>query len=405
MTELAELYIDLHRNPELSGAEERTAGVVAAALRRAGWEVTERVGGYGVVGVLANGDGPTVWLRADIDALPVREETGLDYASMVTAVDAAGETVPVAHACGHDMHTAALIGAAGQLAATTDEWSGTAVAVFQPAEENLSGAQAMIDDGVLTRFPHPDVVLGQHVAPGPAGMVFYHPEYTLAASDALEITLHGKGGHGSRPETTVDPIVMAAAVILRLQTIVGREVAAGDQAVVTVGVVEAGTKNNIIPETATLKLSVRTFDPVVREKVLASITRIVNAEAQASGAERMPDVQVLYGGPATHNDSSALDRVVTAFNEQFPGRVMEGPAGTGSEDFGRFGLAAGVPAVYWFLGGADPALFAPPADLFQVLAEIPSNHSPQYAPVIEPTLTTGVAALVTAARAWLAPGG
>lgn len=401
MSDLADLYIDLHRNPELSGHEERTAGVVAGALRAAGYEVTERIGGYGLIGVLRNGDGPTVWLRADMDALPVKEETGLDYASTVTVVNDEGENVAVAHACGHDMHTAALIGAAGRLASTTDEWKGTVVTVFQPAEENLSGALAMVDDGLLDKAPHPDVVLGQHVAPGPAGMVFYHPEYTLAASDALEIKLYGKGGHGSRPEATIDPIVMAASVILRLQTIVSREVAASDQAVVTVGVVEAGTKNNIIPEEATLKLSVRTFDPTVREKVLASITRIVNTEAQASGAERAPEITTLYSGPATHNDAAALETVVGAFNEAFPGRVMQVPPGSGSEDFGRLGAAAGAPAVYWFLGGADPQLFAPPANLFQVLGEIPSNHSPEYAPVIEPTLTMGVAALVTAAKAWL----
>lgn len=401
MSALAEIYLDLHQHPELSGAEVRTAGIAAAALAEAGYTVTERVGGHGVVGVLVNGDGPTVWLRADMDALPVLEETGLDYASTVTAVDADGETVPVAHACGHDMHTTALIGAAQQLAATTADWAGTVVAVFQPAEENLSGARAMVDDGLLDRVPHPTVILGQHVAPGPAGMLFYHPEYTLAASDALEITLFGRGGHGSRPEATVDPIVMAAAVILRLQTIVGREVAATDQAVVTVGVVEAGTKNNIIPETATLKLSVRTFDPVVRSKVLAAVERIVRGEAAASGAPREPEIVTLYSGPATHNDADALATVLSAFRARFGGQVMEVPAGTGSEDFGQLGAAAGAPSVYWFLGGADPQLFAPPADLFQVLAEIPSNHSPEYAPVIEPTLSMGVDALVTAARAWL----
>lgn len=401
MTDLKNVYIDLHRHPELSGQEERTAGIVAGALTSAGYEVVEGVGGHGVVGILRNGDGPTVWLRADMDALPVEEETGLDYASTVTAVNDDGETVPVAHACGHDMHTTALIGAAAKMASTVDEWKGTLVAVFQPAEEDLSGAKAMVDDGLLEKAPHPDVVLGQHVAPGPAGMLFYHPGYTLAASDALQITLFGKGGHGSRPEATIDPIVMAAAVILRLQTIVGREVAATDQAVVTVGVVEAGTKNNIIPDDATLKLSVRTFDPLVRTKVLAAIDRVVKGEAMASGAEREPEITTLYSGPATHNDEAALERVVGAFNTAFAGRVMEVPPGSGSEDFGQLGAAANAPSVYWFLGGADPTLFAPPADLFQVLGEIPSNHSPEYAPVIEPTLSMGVAALVTAARAWL----
>lgn len=401
MTELSEIYIDLHRNPELSGQEERTAGIVAAELAGSGYSVVERIGGHGVAGILRNGDGPVVWLRADMDALPVAEATGLDYASTVVAVDADGETVPVMHACGHDMHVTALLGATRVLADTRGEWSGTVVAIFQPAEENLSGARAMIDDGLLDRVPRPDVVLGQHVAPGPAGMVFYRPGPILAASDALEIRLYGRGGHGSRPETTVDPVVMAASVILRLQTIVSREVAAGDAAVVTIGMVEAGTKNNIIPDEATLKLSVRTYDPAVREKVLASITRIVEAEAQAAGAERTPDVISLYSAPATVNDADANAKVVGAFLAELGPVAMEVPPGTGSEDFGIFGSAAGVPSVYWFLGGADPALFAPPADLMQVIADIPSNHSPEYAPVIEPTIAVGTAALVAAAGAWL----
>lgn len=400
--QLSEIYIDLHRHPELAGQEERTAGIVAGELKAAGYEVVENIGGYGVAGVLRNGEGPTVWLRADMDALPVREATGLDYASDVTVVDTAGETVPVMHACGHDMHVTSLIGAARTLVQTREEWQGTVVAIFQPAEENLSGARAMIDDGLLDRVPRPDIVLGQHVAPGPAGMLFYRPGYTLAASDALEIRLFGKGGHGSRPETTVDPVVMAAAVILRLQTIVSRNVAATEQAVVTVGLVEAGTKNNIIPDDARLELSVRTYNPAVRETVLAAITRIVNAEAEASGADRAPEIRTMYNAPATDNDQAATAKVVEAFAEKFgAARVMEVPPGTGSEDFGILGDAAGVPSVYWFLGGADPKLYAPPADFMKVLAELPSNHSPEYAPVIEPTLTMGVGALVTAARAWL----
>lgn len=401
MTDLKDIYIDLHRHPELAGQEERTAGIVAADLTETGYEVIEHIGGHGVVGILRNNDGPVVWLRADMDALPVAENTGLDYASTAHAVDADGETVPVMHACGHDMHVTALIGAARDLAANRDDWSGTVVTVFQPAEENLSGARAMIADDLLDRVPRPDVVLGQHVAPGPAGMVFYKPGPILAASDALEITLFGKGGHGSRPETTVDPVVMAASTIMRLQTIVSREVAAGDQAVVTIGVVEAGTKNNIIPETATLKMSVRTYDPDVRDSVLASITRIVNAEAQAADAERMPEITTLYGAPATVNDDDATAKVVASWTERLGPIALPVPPGTGSEDFGVFGRAAGVPSVYWFLGGADPKLFAPPAELMKVLAELPSNHSAEYAPVIEPTITVGAKALVAAAKAWL----
>ncbi len=401
MTDLKDLYVDLHAHPELSGQEKRTSGIVAGALRESGYEVIEHVGGYGVVGILRNGEGPTVWLRADMDALPVKEATGLDYASEVVVEGADGIPTPVMHACGHDMHVTALVGATATLAGSTDEWKGTVVAVFQPAEENLSGARAMVDDGLLDKAPHPDVVLGQHVAPGPAGMVFYHPGATLAASDALEITLFGRGGHGSRPETTVDTVVLAASVIMRLQTIVSREVAAGDEAVVTVGRVEVGTKNNIIPGEGVLALSVRTYTPEVREKVLAAIKRIVEGEAAAAGADRMPEIRTVYHSPPTVNDDAATTRVIDAFTTAFPGRVLPVPAGTGSEDFGILGSAAGAPSVYWFLGGADPELFAPPADLMTVLGQIPSNHSPEYAPVIEPTTTMGVAALVTAARAWL----
>ena len=402
MTDLAATYIDLHQHPELSGQEERTAGIVAAALRAAGYAVTEHIGGHGVTGVLENGDGPTVWLRADMDALPVKEETGLEYASDVVATDAAGELTAVMHACGHDMHVTGLIGAAQMMAATKGDWSGTLVTVFQPSEENLRGAQSMVDDGLLDKVPHPDVVLGQHVAPGPAGMLFYHPGATLAASDALEIILHGKGGHGSRPETTIDPVVMAAAVVMRLQTIVGREVPSTDQAVVTVGVLEAGTKNNIIPDEAKLQLSVRTFDPAVRGRVLAAIERIVKAEAAASGAVRDPEIRTMYAAPATVNNAEVTTKVVEAFGAKFGAqRIMQVPAGSGSEDFGILGAAAGAPYFYWFLGGADPKLFAPPANFMQVLNELPSNHSPKYAPVIEPTLAMGVGALVTAARAYL----
>lgn len=398
---LEELYLDLHQHPELSGQETRTAGVVAGLLNAAGYEVIEQVGKTGVVGILKNGDGPTVWLRADMDALPVAENTGLDYASTVTAINDEGESVPVMHACGHDMHVTALVGATQVLASTKDDWNGTIVAIFQPAEEQLYGAREMIEDGLLDRVPHPDVVLGQHVAPAPAGMVFYRPGPILAASDAIEIKLFGKGGHGSRPETTVDPVVMAANLVVRLQTIVGREVAPADQAVVTVGVLEAGTKNNIIPEEATLKLSVRTYDDVIRKKVLASIERMAKAEALASGSDREPEIKTLYNAPATINDAEATEKVVEAFKVAFDGRVMEVPPGTGSEDFGIFGAAADAPYVYWFLGGADPKLFAPPANFMQVLAEIPSNHSAEYAPVIEPTIQMGAAALVAAAKAWV----
>ncbi len=286
--DLEALYIDLHRHPELSFQETRTAGVVTRHLAELGIEFEEGIGKTGVVGVIRNGEGPVVWLRADMDALPVKELTGLEYASTARGTDPAGTDVPVMHACGHDMHVTALLGALERLLATKDEWSGTIVAVFQPAEEYGAGSQAMIADGVLDRFPKPDIVLGQHVTPLPAGTIGVRGGTQMAASDGLTVTLLGRGGHGSRPHSTIDPVVMAAATVMRLQTIVSREVDPRDVAVVTVGSIHAGLKNNIIPAEAKLELSLRYPDDEARARVLAKVERVVRAEAQASGAEEEP---------------------------------------------------------------------------------------------------------------------
>lgn len=255
------LYEDLHRHPELSGHEHRTAGKAARALADAGYEVTEGVGGTGVVGVLANGAGPVVMLRADMDALPVAEETGLPYASQVYADGPDGGPVPVAHACGHDMHVTCLAGAATLLAAVRASWSGTLLVVFQPAEELATGARAMIDDGLFERFPRPDIVLGQHVGPLPAGMIGHREGAVMAGADAASVELYGRGGHGSRPEATVDPVLMAASVVVRLQGVVAREVPPQETAVLTVGRLQAGTVSNVIPETAQLGISLRSYTP------------------------------------------------------------------------------------------------------------------------------------------------
>lgn len=308
---LRALYEDLHAHPELSFQEFRTAGIVADRLRRQGWEVSEGVGGTGVVGVLANGEGPVVLLRADMDGLPVQERTGLAYASRATAVDGEGNEVPVMHACGHDMHVTCLLGATAQLAAARGEWRGTVVAVFQPAEE-VGGAPAMIEDGFLDRFPRADVCLGQHVAPAPAGFVGTRPGPVMAASDSLRVRLHGRGGHGSTPESTVDPVVMAAAVVMRLQTIVSRETGAAQTAVVTVGSLHAGTKENIIPDTADLRINVRSTATVVRDRTLAAVERIVRAEAAASDAPKDPEITRLNSFPLTVNDGPATSTVMTA---------------------------------------------------------------------------------------------
>lgn len=288
LPDLEALYTDLHAHPELSMHETRTATLAARRLSGAGFEVTTGVGNTGVVGLLRNGDGPTVMLRADMDALPVKEATGLPYASAVTATNDEGETVPVMHACGHDMHVTWLVGATTLLGQARDAWSGTLMAVFQPAEETGAGAQAMIDDGLFSRFPKPDVVLGQHVMVGSAGDIAARAGIVTAAADSLQVRMFGRGAHGSMPEASIDPVVMAASTVMRLQTIVSRELAATESAVVTVGSLRAGEKENIIPDQAVIKLNVRTFDAGVRTRVLAAITRIVDARPQRPGPPGRP---------------------------------------------------------------------------------------------------------------------
>jgi amidohydrolase len=398
---LADFYRDLHRNPELSLREQRTAGLLADALRPLGYEVTEHVGGTGVVGRLGNGDGPVVMLRADIDALPVREQTGLPYASTVRATDPDGKEVPVMHACGHDMHATCLLGAAEVLARTPGTWAGTLLVVFQPAEELARGARDMVDDGLFDRFGVPAIVLGQHVGPLPAGMIGHASGPVMAASDSADVVLYGRGGHGSRPEATVDPVLMAANVVTRLQDIVSRQVPPAEAAVVTVGRLRAGTKENIIPDTAELGINVRTYTPAIRDLVLAAIERIIAAEATASLAPRPPDITWTSSTPTLVSDPDATRVTVAAFAEHFgEQRLLAMPLVTASEDVGIFGAAAGVPTVFWFWGGLEAET------VFAALNEggidsLPSNHSPHFAPVIEPTLSTGVQALTVAARTWL----
>jgi len=419
--DLEALYIDLHRHPELSFQETRTAGVVARHLGELGIEFEEGIGKTGVVGIIRNpstrlsnsgeavyrdtgesADGPVVWLRADMDALPVKEMTGLEYASIARGTDPAGSDVPVMHACGHDMHVTCLIGALEKLLATRDEWSGTIVAVFQPAEEYGAGSQAMIADGVLDRFPKPDIVLGQHVTPLPSGTIGVRPGTQMAASDGLTVTLLGRGGHGSRPHSTIDPVVMAAATVMRLQTIVSREVDPRDVAVVTVGSIHAGLKNNIIPAEAKLELSLRYPDEEARERVLAKVERVIRAEAQASGADEEPMIAVDHSLPPTINDVHATARLTLAFDSAFgDGTVVDPGMFTGSEDVSWFARDSGAPLVFWFWGGVDPQTFAEASAGGTIDRDIPTNHSPYFAPVINPTIGLGVDALVVAAREFL----
>jgi len=401
LPDLEALYEDIHAHPELSMQETRTAGIAADRLGKAGYEVTSGVGKTGVVGLLRNGEGPTVMLRADMDALPIAEDTGLPYASKATATDAEGNTVPVSHMCGHDMHVTWLAGAATLLSQARNGWKGTLMVVFQPGEETAQGAQAMIDDGLLQRFPTPAVVLGQHLMVGPSGTVAGSAGPITSAADSLQIRLFGRGAHGSMPQASIDPVVMAASTVLRLQTIVSREVAATDAVVVTIGVLQAGTKENVIPDDALIKLNVRTFDAGVRRRVLDAIERIVNAEAEASGAPRKPQITPLDRYPLNVNDEAASNRIADAFRACFsPDRVKHTGPAPASEDFGCFATAWQVPSVFWFVGGNDPDVYAK-AKAAGKLNELPVNHSPKFAPVLHPTLETGVEALVVGALAWL----
>ena len=402
LPDLESVYKDIHSHPELSMQENRTAGIAAERLRAAGYEVTTGVGKTGVVGVLRNGEGPTIMLRADMDALPVREATGLPYASNVTSQQN-GKSVPVMHACGHDMHVTWLIGVATLMAKNRNAWRGTLMPVFQPAEETAAGAQAMIDDGLFKRFPNPSVILGQHVMVGSSGVIGTRSGVITSAGDSFEIRMFGRGAHGSMPQSSIDPVVMAAATVLRLQTIVSRELAPTDAAVVTVGSLQAGTKENVIPDEAVIKLNVRTFDENVRKRVLSAIERIVNAEAEASRAPKKPEITSLDRYAFVKNDPEATKRAVDAFRSYFPAdRVKDTQPTTASEDFGSFGTEWQVPSVFWFVGGTDPETYARAKESGTV-AEIPTNHNPRFAPVIHPTLETGVEALVVASQAWLSP--
>ena len=397
------LYVDLHEHPELSGQEVHTAAMIAGRLRRLGYSVTEHVGGTGIVAILRNGPGKTVMLRTELDALPVKEETGLPYASTVHTRDPAGQDVPVGHMCGHDLHMSALVATAEIMAHRKSAWRGTLMLIGQPAEETLSGASAMVRDGLFTRFPRPDVVLALHVSNSlPAGEVgmLAGPVYTNA--DSLRITIYGRGGHGASPETTVDPIVIAARTIIALQTIVSREVKPGDVAVVTVGYVHAGTKNNIIPEQAELGLTVRTYKTEVRKHVLDAIKRITDAEAQAAGAPRAPSIEHYEGTDAVYNDPALVQKLRPALQASLgKANVIAGRPAMASEDFSAF-VQQGIPGFYLGLGGADPAKYAA-AQASGI--SLPSNHSPLFAPDVDPALHTAIAAEVTMLQSLLGASG
>jgi amidohydrolase len=390
------LYLDVHEHPELSTHEIQTATKLAAGLRGAGYEVTEHVGGTGIVGILKNGAGPTIMLRTELDALPVEEKTGLPYASKVHTKDDGGRDVGVMHACGHDLHMAAFLGTAQIMARSRNTWHGTLMLIGQPAEEMIGGAQAMLHDGLFTRFQKPDVAVALHVGNAfPAGVVGITPGTYNTNSDSVRITIYGKGGHGAMPHTTVDPIVIAARTILALQTIASREVKPGEMAVVTVGYIRAGTKNNIIPDQAEMGLTVRTFKPEVREQILAAIQRITKAEAAAAGAPREPSVERYEGTSRVYNNPPLAERLRAPLEVALGKNnvVTSEPIST-SEDFSYF-VEAGVPGFYFELGGADPQKFA---EAKAAGTSLPSNHSALFAPDVDPSLHTGIIAEVAVLR-------
>ena len=387
-----DFYRELHAHPELSHEESTTSAKVAARLADDGYEVRAHLGGTGVVGVLHNGEGPTVLLRADMDALPVEEATGLAYSSKVVSTDADG---------GHDVHVTCLLGAGSLMVKGSEHWAGTLVLLFQPAEETGDGARGMVEDHLKSVVPAVDVAMAQHVLPAPAGLVGTSAGPVLSAADSVRITVHGRGAHGSMPQASVDPVVLAAMIVVRLQTVVSRETRPGEPVVITVGSVQAGTKSNVIPDHAVIELNVRTYSEQTRAATLAAIRRIVTAECEASESPQPAEFEMFDRFPITDNDPAVTARVAEAFTDYFGDRARPLPMQTASEDFSDIPKALGVPYTYWGIGGIDPDAYRKAEEAGRVAQDIPVNHSANFAPVIQPTLDTGTEALVVAALAWL----
>lgn len=396
-----ELYKTFHQNPELSRQENFTSAKIASELSTIGaFEIITGIGGYGLVGMLKNGPGKTVLLRADMDALPVQELSGLPYASSKTMKDADGVEKPVMHACGHDMHITCLLAVADMLSKLRSIWSGTLIVLFQPDEERGGGAQAMVDDGLYSKVPIPDYVLGQHVMRMRSGKVGSRPGTIMAAADSMKITVFGRGGHGSLPHQTVDPVLLAAHIVVRLQGIVSREIDPSDLAVVTVGSLQAGQTENVIADKAEIGLDFRTARLETRKKIIAAIKRIVEAECVASGSPQPPVFTPTRRFPPTINDGDVASRVASSFEEHFPEFDGDTPRTNVSEDFSILGTSRGIPCCFWFIGGIDAEIWDK-AETEGKTEEIPGNHSARFAPVIQPTMTVGMEALCIAALTFL----
>ena len=386
--ELEALYRDLHEHPELAFHEERTAAALAEHLRALGFEVTTGVGHTGIVAILRNGAGPVVMLRTELDALPIEEKTGLPFASKSKGLDSEGKEVPVSHACGHDLHMTGWYGAAKIMARRRNAWHGTLMLIGQPAEEVFRGAAAMLADGLFTRFPKPDFAISMHDEPSlPSGQVGFHAGLFRASMDAVDVTIYGRGGHGGKPQTTVDPIVLSARAILGIQTIVSRETDPLSPAVITIGAIHGGTAGNVIPDEVRMLMTVRSYDEKVRKHLLESIKRQLNAEAAAVDAPSSPSIKVVPGAEAVYNDPEVTARLVAALRRDLgPDSAVEMPAKMTSEDFSEYGRA-GVRAVLLHIGAVSPAVLA-------TGAKHPDLHSPQWSPELEPTLRSLVGAEV-----------
>jgi len=386
--ELQTLYQDIHRNPELAFQETQTAAKLAARLKAMGYDVTTGVGRTGIVALLRNGDGPRVMLRTELDALPVAEKTGASFASTVVTKNLAGATVPVMHACGHDLHMTAVIGTAKWMAEHRQQWHGTLMLVGQPAEETIGGADAMLKDGLFTRFPKPDYAIGLHDDDTmSAGTLGFHPGPFRAMSISPTVTLYGRGGHGAMPYDTIDPVVMAARTVMALQTIVSRENNPMDPVVLTIGSIHGGTQGNVIPDEVKLELNIRTYTEDVQKRVLAAVARIVKAEAAASGAPREPTISMPGSAHVVVNDPALTRRVAAALQKALgTQQVVEMPAKMTSEDFAEYGRA-GVPAVLLHIGAVNPAKLA---ESRRTGVPVPAPHSPEWLPDLEPTLKAAI---------------
>jgi amidohydrolase len=388
------LYMDLHQYPELALRETQTAAKLADALRSLGYEVTTGVGGTGAVALLKNGTGPTVMVRAELDALPVEEKTELPFASKVRTKDENGVEVGVMHACGHDLHMASLVGVAALMANQRKSWRGTLMLIGQPAEEIVTGAKAMLDDGLFTRFPKPQFALAVHATNlVPAGKLGFTPGYSHTSADALDITIFGKGGHGAMPHTAIDPVVIAARTVVALQSIVAREINPQDPAIITVGSIHGGTKHNIIPDQVKLQLTVRAYKPEVRQHLLDAIGRVARAESEAGRAPRAPEIKILQSTPAEYDDPKLVERMANVLRQKMgTASVLQVPPWTPSDDFALFHLA-GVPSAMFSLGIANPAKFE---EAQKSGVALPSNHSPFFSADHGPTLRAAVLAQTAA---------